>query len=531
MKKIIFLLIAVITFNSCSDSFLNLSDPSTLSPNYFPKTMSDMESLMTSCYAEVICFELYGKRVMSKHSFIVDHTADMAWTADPYWNQQATNQVSSDNGYVQTLWWGYYKVIQCANTVLAESAKIDKSSFTENELVRLSQINGEALFWRAWGHQQLIQFWGEGFPCNGDGSKQGVPIRTQVATTSDQMNATRNSVDEVYAQILKDYKEAESLLPDHWTSQADYSRPDKYAVKSFIGQVNLYQGEYNEAKIQLKDVIDNSGKQLVPFAEYSKMFNESQTKFNNESILEINLKDGSSSGWGNWSGGEGSMHAFVASLCFINPDGNVEAAGWGNIYFHDANIERFGSDPRLKVTALEPGTPVIMNGNTTVTAKYKDVEDNIKGWSIGKYVPLTYSTYEKSCCVGINMFLMRLADVYLMYAEACQATGDEANAREYVNRVRRRAYDGDLSYDIKSSGDQLRDDIREERFLELCAEGVQHWVDVCRWKTLDKEISKWYKTTRSGAPHYDAKDLYYPIPKKEMEDNPNIKQSIGYENE
>lgn len=525
------LLITVVFFNSCSDSFLDLSDPSTLSPSYFPKTMTDMESLVTSCYAEVICFELYGKRVMAKHSFIVDHTADMGWTADPYWNQQATNQVSSDNGYVQTLWWGYYKVIACANTVLVEAEKIDKSTFTEDELARLSQIKGEALFWRGWGHQQLVQFWGEGYPCNGDGDKLGVPIRTEVANTSDKMNSTRNTVEEVYTQILEDYKAAEALLPDHWANRADFSRPDKYAVKSFIGQVNLYQGNYDAAKTQLKEVIDNSGKQLVPFEEYEKMFNENQTKFNNESILEINLKDGSSSGWGNWSGGEGSMHAFVASLCFVNQDGNVEAAGWGNIYFHDANIERFGSDPRLKITALEPGTPVVMNGNSTVTAKYKDIENDAKGWSIRKYVPLTYSTYETSCCVGINMYLMRLADVYLMYAEACQATDDEVNAREFVNWVRRRAYSGDISHDIKSSGEQLRDDIREERFLELCAEGIQHWVDVCRWKTLDKEIDKWYKMTRSGAPHYDAKDLYYPIPKKEMEDNPNMKQSIGYENE
>ena len=50
--------------------------------------------------------------------------------------------------------------------------------------------------------------------------------------------------------------------------------------------------------------------------------------------------------------------------------------------------------------------------------------------------------------VGINMYLMRLADVYLMYAEACQATGDEVNARNYMNLVRRRAYNGDSSHDI-----------------------------------------------------------------------------------
>ena len=528
MKKVIILLAAAMTFNSCSDSFLDLSDPSTLSPSYFPKTMSDMESLVTSCYAEVNSFELYGKRVMAKHSFILDHTADMAWTADPYWNQQATNQVSSDNEYVRTLWWGYYKVVQCSNMVLEEAEKIDKSSFSESDLNRLSQMKGEALFWRAWGHLQLVQFWGEGFPCNGDGDKLGIPIRTKVATTTEDMNLGRNTVNEVYAQILLDLSEAEKLLPAQWNDRADFPRPSKFAAKSFLGQANLFMGDYESAKKYLKDVIDNSGKQLVPFDEYSKMFNETQTKYNSESLLEINEKDRSSTGWGNWNGGEGSMHALLAALCFINPDGNVEAAGWGNIFLHDANIERFGNDPRLHIVALEPGTPVVMNGNPTVTAKYKDVEDNIKGWSFRKYVPLSYSTYEVSCCVGINIYLMRLADVYLMYAEACQATGDEVNAREFVNRVRRRAYNGDSSHDIKSSGIQLRDDIREERFLELCAEGVQHLVDVCRWKTMDKEIQKWYKTTRSGNPHYDDRDLYYPIPKKEMEDNPNMKQSNGY---
>lgn len=531
MKKILILLIAVITFNSCSDSFLDLSDSSTLSPTNFPQTMADLESLVTACYAETNCFELYGKRALTKHAFPLDHTVDIAWIADPYWQQQATHQVTSDNDHVRSLWWGYWKVVQCANMVLAETERIDKSTFTESELARISQMNGEALFWRAWGHQNLVQFWGEGYPCNGDGGKQGIPIRLEVATTSAQMNLPRSTVDEVYAQILKDYREAETLLPEHWTNRADLPRPDKYAVRSFIGQVNLYQGDYEGAKTQLKNVIDNSGKTLLPFDEYSNMFSETQTKFNNESILEINLKNGSSSGWGNWGGGEGSMHAFVAALCFINPEGNVEAAGWGNLFFHDANIERFGSDPRLKITALEPGTPVTINGIPTVVAKYKDIEPELKGWSLRKYIPLTFSPFETSCCVGINMYLMRLADVYLMYAEACQATGDEANAREFVNRVRRRAYNGDTSHDITSSGVQLRDDIREERFLELCAEGIQHWVDVCRWKTLDKELERWYKVTRSGVPHYDAKDLYYPIPKIEMEDNPLMTQSLGYENQ
>ena len=60
--------------------------------------------------------------------------------------------------------------------------------------------------------------------------------------------------------------------------------------------------------------------------------------------------------------------------------------------------------------------------------------------------------------------------------------------------------------------------------MEFCGEGVQHWQDVCRWKVLDEEISRWYGKTRVGNPHYDAKDLYFPIPKVEMENNPNMTQ-------
>ena len=52
-------------------------------------------------------------------------------------------------------------------------------------------------------------------------------------------------------------------------------------------------------------------------------------------------------------------------LMFQNASGDVEAAGWGNIFFHDANIKRFNGDPRLDIAALRPGTPVIMNGQQT----------------------------------------------------------------------------------------------------------------------------------------------------------------------
>ena len=131
MKKLVILLAAALTFNSCSDSFLDLSNPSALSPSVYPKSMADMETIVTSVYANMVAVPLYGKRVMAKGTFCVDHTVDMAWTGDANWNQLATNQVTSDNAYIGTLWIGYYKMISCANTVLEQLERIDKEKFTD----------------------------------------------------------------------------------------------------------------------------------------------------------------------------------------------------------------------------------------------------------------------------------------------------------------------------------------------------------------------------------------------------------------
>ena len=59
-------------------------------------------------------------------------------------------------------------------------------------------MKGEALFWRGWAHQQLVAFFGEGYPCNGEGDRKGVPVRLQVASTPDMLNIERSTVAEVY---------------------------------------------------------------------------------------------------------------------------------------------------------------------------------------------------------------------------------------------------------------------------------------------------------------------------------------------
>jgi len=525
MKKIIIILAAfttVLGLGSCKDSFLDITNTSKISTSVYPTSMENMEQVVNTLYSMENQYNLYGSDLLVRTALVNDHSLDFRHNNTAEWNQIGTHQIQPSNAYIYQDWQGFYRMIGAANTVLEEADKFaSKYTLNATQKARIDQMLGEAYFWRAWAHINLCCFFGEGYPCNGDGSKKGIPILTTVTSSYADARKPRNTVDEVYAQVIKDYKEAMNRLPKAWSSKADYPRPTYYAAESFLGQAYLFQGDYSNCITALKDVINNSGKKLVDFEHYSHMFNADQVKFNDESILEIN----------NYSStlGTGTLHARWISLCYINAAGKTVGTGWDNLFFHDSNITRYGDDPRLHVVALEPGTPITIDGFTTVVSKYKNLEASYKGWADRKYCELTTSIGKLAGAPysGINIHLMRLADVYLMCAEACQSSGDEASARSYANVVRRRAYQ-DNNHDITSSGTTLRDDIREERFKELCAEGVQHWQDVCRWKTLDQEIKKWYPITRSGAPVYSAKALYFPIPQSEMENNPNMVQNDGY---
>jgi hypothetical protein len=130
---------------------------------------------------------------------------------------------------------------------------------------------------------------------------------------------------------------------------------------------------------------------------------------------------------------------------------------------------------------------------------------------------------------------MRLADVYLMYAEVLNNLGMDGPALEYVNKVRRRAhkFSPDTprpSVDLANlAGTQLRGIIREERFKELFAEG-HRWYDIVRWGIVEEEVLKYnvkYKT-QTGPIIFQERDYYYPIPLQELNSNPNMVPSTGY---
>ena len=133
--------------------------------------------------------------------------------------------------------------------------------------------------------------------------------------------------------------------------------------------------------------------------------------------------------------------------------------------------------------------------------------------------------------------LYRLAEIYLNYAEAMYHVGNEGEAREYVNKVSRRA----LQPDITASGEELLEAIKRERRVELAFEG-HNFFDERRWMEedhlgFDIRGLKWTKNSNCelvfeeytvlNRPYFE-KHYYLPIPLTEVEKAPSLEQNFGY---
>jgi hypothetical protein len=571
---------------SCKKGYLDLQNPNAISPDNFPTSLSQLNLELTGAYAYQHSFGLWGHDMLGKNSYCYDHTEDMSWTGFQYWNDQCQDNAKPDNQYVYETWRDSWKGVQQCNTFLADLQAFKAHYALPSDADRLRQMEGEANFLRSFFYYYLINFYGASFIHNGQGGDQpGVPIISKVATDLASSHVARNTVSEVWKMIIDSLQAAATQLQDvaSWTG-ADISRVNLWSVKAFLGKAYVYTEDWADAKTTLKDVIDNSGKSLVDFNTYKNMFNGSN-KFNKESLFEVSM-DVDKTTWGAWGESTGSSIGMVIAPCFLDPgNGNTDGSGWSNVFVHDKNLRRFGFqqpvytlmnnpaydstkpggvynqkqiidpayvatsktnrdnktvDPRLYIGALQPYLDSMqVSGVMTPIVQYQTPPPNSYAWSLKKYVNLTGTEYDLNVNNGSDFYFLRMADIYLLYAEACVHTNDNVTALEYINKVHRRAYgyapDSPSPVDYASltsatkAGDAVlgNDPLKYERYAELFGEG-SWWFDVCRWK-IGQDEADYYQKMASGNIMWSEKRSYaQPIPTKEIQTNPTINQNPGY---
>lgn len=471
--KNILLAIPVFLSTSCSDWLQE--DPKTfISPSSFYKTVEDFDGALKGLYPQ-------GQNLNLTEVF-----AD--YNDKPESAEQVGDIWANNPGYgfyaIRDGWTGAYNTIKNANMILEAIVNKEFSADTKNRII------GEAKCLRAWSYFTLVQLYGD------------VPLREKVVTSEADIMIARTPQADIYKMIFNDILDAEQLLPEEGQ---DMGRINKYVVKAILARIYLISAGYpmnmkeNYAKAKEKAVeVINSGKYtLMP--SFDKVFKTE--RYTAETIwAELFSEPTNLSGMHKNSAPVGSQTAL-----FLPTDAFIASFAKGDMR------KEWGIQPEY-VNAK--GTKVIARSyyNKYINEEYLEQEFPASNTYI-----LTWQTQ-----------LIRLAEMYLIAAEAENEVNGPANAYQYINAIRKRARvdqtDPTNVPDLSGlSQEQFRQAVLSERQYELFEEGFA-WYDMKRTQTFDK-VQK-ARGNRMNVP-IGTYNNTWPIPDKEILNN-NIPQNPDY---
>lgn len=426
----------------------------------------------------------------------------------------------------------FYKIIAQSNIAIENISKraVNVSPDVKNYAI------AEARFMRALAYYYLLMNWGE------------VPIiydnRTQMADPT----VRRNTKESVWQYIIRDLRFAAVNL----TPVAPFQgRVTKYSAEGMLARMYLTrsgltkavgsrsQSDLDSAKFYAADVIKNSQYKLLP--KYSDLFlskNNNSSSNNSESLFALQ--------WMPLTTPWGVNNSFQAYMAFT-PDITGTGDGWGAAHGASSDlIKYYMAHPeeaeRRKATVMfnDDIYPELLKSKGGL--KYTSTSiANLKKYIIGS--PEENGGLGASMAVNINTYMMRLPEVYLIYAEAIlgnSASTSDAEALNYFNMVRKRA-------GVPEKNSITFMDILMEKRVETAMEGI-FWYELMRWYYFDPtgvldyiskqdkgsytithvagtENPRQYTVTYTPA-FYPAspQTIYLPWPESEILAAPNLKQ-------
>lgn len=360
---------------------------------------------------------------------------------------------------------------------------------------------------------------------------------------------------------------------------------------ALAGKAYLFAGQYDKAKTALKKVIDSGKYDLVPGEKYADNFHI-EGDANEEKVFEVNFEY--NAGKTDWAGMiqrsswmETNYWDWRADHFVASPNkvycGGVD--GWGGLgvpqWFGDEFYANDGDSYRLKATLKHIDDAVYhmsygkdeidnMTDEQKKTSDKIGINDPLQGlygnstWLAFKQIMRASDTDGKKYGDNIrlnNYLVMRYAEVLLNYAEACLQTGDQAEAKKYINMIQKRAGSKTISETVDM------DVLKKEKSYELWLEGCR-WFDIMRWndtKAIDRltkagtvvphlfdkvfrapkaddQDVKWEHGSEANSRFYTTntpetnfkvgfkkgKHEFFPYPQTVLDKNPNLQQNPGW---
>jgi hypothetical protein len=467
MKNLIYIagitiISATTLLTSCQNDFLEKTPYDAIPFDDAILSEDDMQAALNGVYSNMLGSSLYGRTFPIMGDLLADNAYISTVNSGRYipFNTYA---IFDDNGDIGGLWASAYYAILNANQVIA--ADIPSNA-------NVDQMRGEAYAARGAMYFDLVRVFGKPYS-DAHISSPGVPI---VLTYEPSLKPARNTIGEVYAQVISDLTNAINLMNEEKNSEY-FSR---WAAEGLLARVYQYMGDWENAKLQAQDLIDNSGYSLVDSAGYVAFWADPGPTEQSETLFELRLDIVVNNGYN--------------SLAAMYDD-----AIYGDALCDSAFYNSYGDGDvrKLLLVPQDDGGEMIYRVNKYPNSTNTSDYDNAK--------------------------VIRLSEVYLLLAEAYYHLGDEGNARTYLNtiaQIREPSFSG-----YTSSGDILLNDITNERRKELAFEG-NRFFDLNRLG-LDINRSLQFPADAQYIPASDHRRVM-PIPQYEINANPDMVQNEGY---
>lgn len=502
----------VIAFFSCNEETIELLPIGNTESTYF-QNEQQMEEAVFGIYQKLAFFYAFrGGQNNNVAPVTLLPSDDLTTTAN--YAQENFSGLNGSNGQLSLYYDFAYQLIARANTVLQKIE--ENSSFAYPKQPELAGYHkGEALFLRAYMYFNLWNVFGS------------APLVTQRIINIEDAYPKNSTGTQLLDQAILDLEEAKSLLPESWPA-AYKGRVTKNAARGLKGKCLVFRGTVNKTAGDFTSAIAefNALTGLSLQSNYNNNFNVNFEN-NTESLFEYQANTS-----------PGNVNPFVGGA-----GGNDAFAVIGEI---GAYYGMFSQKPSWIGNSYFTATASIRNAYETGDPRVQYI---LKPESAGlinviKYIKNTaYATGGNGANNELsvnNPRILRYADILLLKAEAIvRSNGSLKEAIDLVNQIRTRARNSvesgtpslvPVNRDVNESNkNAVLEWIFQERRLEFAFEEGHRWWDLRR-RHMAGEIDLKTLDFQSKLLDFKFEDrhVYFPLPEKEVVENPNLNQNPGY---
>ena len=560
MKKINLIAFAILAlgFMSCEKDFLEEENKSGLTASTFYNTETGIEALVNSTYTPMRFW--YGKEGGATMTVLATDLFIKGGDTHHPSIGELNSSFDSQSPIIEVYWNRFYAAINWCNTAIVE---IPNSPLNEEQKkIRL----GEVHFLRAFYYWHIVELWG------------GVDLSTE-PTVGVKTTSTRSPVEDFYSLIFEDLDIAIQNLDGKISHEG--GRVTLPAAEAFKARMLLTRNRNEEAAQLAKKVINEYNFQL--FDDYSALWDidNSEGSANSEVIFYVNYStnnvlntaddefDGNSEANAFRPEGGNQLHLMFTPRYDFHAGMILDienSIGFQRYAPTRRYLELFNDDidQRLKGTFKEVwyanggdvGQYVDMNvGDTAIYWSHKDLSKSFKDSKATEYEVLDIndlykpdeslvdvrnfiemhkhnSTTDRNAIFEFrskrDAFVIRIAEMYLIVAEANMKSGNLAEAVEYLNQLRRtRAIPGKEAAMEITAADLDIDFILEERARELGGE-LLRWFDLKRTDKLVEYIQEFNPDARGNVQEFHT---LRPIPQSHLDvlgADSNFEQNPGW---